>query len=169
MTSPVRKDVHRFFHINVNCIDFDRSLAFYQLLGFEVALDFEGRPGPELSFGERGLGPVLGLPDDCGGRAALLSLSDDVRAMRLDLIEWKTPQLAGVARKNLAQPGVARICLKTTDTESLYVRLITAGHKPYTPPTDITLGGSLMKIFCCEDPDGVVYEFMEFLGFDEQS
>ena len=33
-------DVDRFFHININCSDFERSLAFYQLLGFRVILDF---------------------------------------------------------------------------------------------------------------------------------
>lgn len=169
MTETAQKDVHRFFHVNVNCSDFDRSLDFYRLIGFEIILDFEGRPGPRLSFGERGLGPILGLPDDCDGRAALLSLSDDPRAMRLDLIEWKRPLVASEERKGLAQPGMARICLKARDADSVHGRLIAADHKPYSAPITITLGGSLIKVFCCEDPDGVVIEFMQFLGFDDQS
>ncbi|MGO4841147.1 VOC family protein, partial [Rhizobiaceae sp. 2RAB30] len=83
MAETVKKDVQRFFHINVNCTDFDRSLAFYRLIGFDIILDFDDRPGPSRTFGQVGLGPILGLPGDCDGRAALLSLTDDLRAMRL--------------------------------------------------------------------------------------
>lgn len=169
MAEVSASDVHRFFHINVNCTDFERSLAFYQLIGFEVLLDFERRPGPRRTFGEIGLGPVLGLPEDCDGRAALLTLSDDPLAMRLDLIEWKTPVVPRVPRRNLAQPGVARICLKATDADSVHARLVAAGHVAYSAPTRISLGGSWIKVFCAEDPDGVVMEFMQFLGPDNES
>jgi len=159
-------DVDRFFHINVNCTDFDRSLAFYKLIGFQVILDFATAPGGARSFGEVGLGPVLALPDNCDGRAALLSLSDDRRAMRLDLIEWKTPIVPKRDRENLAQPGMARICLKTTNADAVHGRLAAAGFRTYSPATRISLGGSLIKVFCAEDPDGVVIEFMQFMGVD---
>lgn len=168
MDQRAEGDVERFFHININCTDFDRSLAFYELLGFRVMLDFEKRP-VKRSFGQTGLGPVLGLPDDCDGRAALMTLSDDRGAMRLDLIEWRTPKEANVARRNLAQPGMARICLKASNCDTVYERLRAAGHVTYSEPTQISLGGSLIKVFCCEDPDGVVIEFMQFLGMDENS
>ncbi|WP_170984615.1 VOC family protein [Rhodoligotrophos defluvii] len=170
MATADQKDVHGFFHINVNCTDFERSLAFYRLIGFEVVLDFDNRPGPRRSFGEIGLGPILALPDDCDARAALLSLApDDPRAMRLDLIEWRSPREPNERRRSLAQPGMARICLKTRDAQAVHARLASAGHKPYSPPIRISLGGSLIKVFCVEDPDGVVIEFMEFLGRDPQS
>ncbi len=166
MTATRNGDVEQVFHINVNCSDFDRSLAFYRLIGFEVVLDFATAPGSQRSFGQAGLGPILGLPDDCAGRAVLLALSDDRRAARLDLIEWKTPLVAAKPRKNLAQPGVARICLKTVDADAVHARIVAAGHRAYSPPTRIALGGSLLKVFCVEDPDGVVIEFMQFLGVD---
>jgi catechol 2,3-dioxygenase-like lactoylglutathione lyase family enzyme len=36
--------VKSVFHVNVNVTDFDRSLAFYKLLGFKLVLDLgEGR------------------------------------------------------------------------------------------------------------------------------
>jgi catechol 2,3-dioxygenase-like lactoylglutathione lyase family enzyme len=159
-------DVDHIFHININCSDFDRSLAFYRLAGFEVILDFATAPGSHLTFGEVGLGPILGLPDDCAGRAALLALSDDRRATRLDLIEWKRPIVKAARRENLAQPGIARICLKTSDAEAVHARLAAAGYPAYNKPTELTLGGSLLKVFCVEDPDGVVIEFMQFLGPD---
>ena len=62
MAGPPRKDVQRFFHINVNCTNFAESLSFYQLVGFEKILDFDETSGPVRSFGQAGLGPVLGLP-----------------------------------------------------------------------------------------------------------
>ncbi|WP_158969976.1 VOC family protein [Chachezhania sediminis] len=157
-------DVERFFHINVNCSDFDRSLAFYETVGFRVLLDFEDAPPPRRTFGEIGLGPVLNLPADCDGRAALLTLSDDPRAMRLDLIEWRVPQEEAPPRRTLAQPGMARICLATRDALAVHARLQAAGYDSYSAPVDTALGGSLIRVFCCEDPDGTVIEFMQFLG-----
>jgi glyoxylase I family protein len=142
MADQSPKDVQRFFHVNVNCTNFAQSLSFYQLIGFDKVLDFDDTPGPARSFGQAGLGPVLGLPDDCDGCAALLALSGEGGSTRLDLIEWKRPKVSAERRKNLAQPGIARICLKTSDCDSVYSRLSSAGYVVY----------------------GTVIEFMEFLG-----
>lgn len=158
-TASGAQNVQRFFHINVNCADFDVSLAFYQLLGFRVVLEFDDA----ISFGEAGLGPILRLPDDCDGRAALLALGDQPGAMRLDLIEWKNPVVADGPAPNLARQGFGRICLKVLDSELLHRALVDAGHTPYTRPRRILLAGSDIKVFCVEDPDGVVLEFMEFV------
>jgi catechol 2,3-dioxygenase-like lactoylglutathione lyase family enzyme len=167
MADQPAKDVQGFFHVNVNCTDFEKSLPFYQLIGFEKILDFNDVPGPPRSFGQAGLGSVLGLPDDCDGRAALLALSSDSGSTRLDLIEWRRPRLPLERRKNLAQPGIARICFKTSDCDSVYARLSSAGYVVYSAPTRVHLGGGWIKLFCCEDPDGTVIEFMEFLGRSE--
>ena len=123
-------------------------------------------PGSHRSFGEVGLGPILGLPDNCDGRAALLALSDDSHATKLDLIEWKSPIVHARKRQGLAEPGIARICLKTTDADAVHARLIAAGHHAYSPPIQVSLGGSRIKVFCVEDPDGAVIEFMQFSGVD---
>jgi glyoxylase I family protein len=165
MSAPaVRKDVHRFFHINVNCTDFDRSVAFYEAVGFEIVLDFDNQPGPRRSFGEIGLAPILRLPEDADARACLMALQpEDLSAPRLDLLEWKSPVEPAERRRNLAQPGVARICLKTFDADAVHDRLAALGYEPYTRPILIQMGPSNIKVFCCEDPDGVVIEFMEFL------
>ena len=154
-----RGDVTAFFHINVNCSDFDRSMDFYRLVGFEVVNDFAG----DASFGEVGLGPVLRLPDDCRGRAALMMLKGDARGLRLDLIEWTSPRLPAPPPRSMAQPGVGRICLRTTDAEAVHARLSAAGYLCYTAPARIVLGGSVINVFCAEDPDGTVLEFMEFV------
>lgn len=164
MTSPGHDttehgDVSSFFHINVNCTDFERSLAFYRLIGFEIVNEFSG----DASFGEVGLGPVLRLPEDCAARAVLMKLRGDRHGPRLDLIEWKTPLEPAPPSRTLAQPGIGRICLRTFDAQAVHERLSRAGHICYTPPASIVLGGSVISVFCAEDPDGVVIEFMQFL------
>jgi catechol 2,3-dioxygenase-like lactoylglutathione lyase family enzyme len=113
-------DVHSIFHININCTSFARSLAFYELLGFEIVLDFSDTDAKP--FGEIGLGPVLALPDNCDGRAALLMPKGRRDGPRIDLIEWSSPKVEGQSRANLAQPGVGRICLRTLDADALHAR-----------------------------------------------
>jgi len=160
----VAQNVLQIFHININCSNFERSLAFYQMLGFRQLVDFEetGAAG-RRTFGDKGLGPVLNLPHDCDGRACLLALGDDPRATRLDLIEWQQPRTSAPGPRGMAQTGVARLCLKVRDCNALYRRLVEAGHRVYSPPTLIELVGSREYVFCCEDPDGVVIEFMQFV------
>lgn len=160
--TPADLNTLQMFHININCSDFDRSRAFYELIGFRPLLDF-GADQDLRTFGERGIGKVLGLPDDADGRAMLFALGDNPRSTRLDLIEWKQPRSGPRQRENLTKLGLARICLKVKDCDAIYRRLCGAGFESYTPPTRIELGGSYQIVFCCEDPDGTVMEFMEFV------
>jgi len=39
-TPKARANALQIFHVNVNCSDFDRSLAFYKTIGFREYLDF---------------------------------------------------------------------------------------------------------------------------------
>jgi catechol 2,3-dioxygenase-like lactoylglutathione lyase family enzyme len=160
--SESRANALQIFHINVNCGDFNRSLAFYTLIGFREYLDF-GAIDDGRSFGDIGLGPLFRMPDAIDGRAAFLALSDDKWATRLDLIEWKQPKSQSAGKRTLAHLGVARICLKVRDCAALHAELKAAGHDVYSEPGLIQMGGSRQYVFCCEDPDGVVIEFMQFV------
>jgi catechol 2,3-dioxygenase-like lactoylglutathione lyase family enzyme len=164
---PARDDnAMRVMHVNINCRDFDRSVAFYQLIGFRPYSPVE--PGAPLGvmgrFGEVGLGPVLGLPDNCDGRFMALSFGDEPGGAVLDLIEWTEPRVAAEPRRSMAQPGVARICLKVRSCAEVHQRLVAQGHAVVSPPTSIDLKGYRFNVFCCEGPDGVVMEFMEVLS-----
>lgn len=150
----------QIFHVNLNCRDLDRSRAFYELIGFRVVNDF----GTDAqSFAEIGLPPILRLPEDCDARAVLMALSDDPRATRLDLIEWKRPESEYVAKGDLARIGLGRLCLKVRDCCELHDKLEAAGHEPCSAPLEIVMGGSRQLVFCVDDPDGTVVEFMQFL------
>jgi len=166
MTTPgsaksTRRNALQIFHVNVNCSDFDRSLAFYKLIGFEEVVDFT-KLDDERSFGEIGLGPLFRMPDRIDGRATFLALGDDRWATRLDLIEWTEPKPQPIPKRTLAHLGIARICLKVRDCFELHGKLKAAGYDVYSEPELIRMGGTEQYVFCCEDPDGVVIEFMQF-------
>ena len=155
----------QIFHVNFNCSDLDRSRAFYESIGFKVVNDFSGvsREGASRSFAEIGLAPILNLPPDCDARALLLALTDDARTTRLDLIEWIRPKSTAAPRGDLARIGFGRLCLKVRNAQKIHDSLVAGGWKPYTPPVLIDMGGTRQFCFCCEDPDGIVIEFMQFL------
>lgn len=161
-----QKNALQIFHININCSDLDHSRAFYESIGFKVVNDFAepGADGKARSFAEIGLAPMLNLPADCDARALLLALTDHPRTTRLDLIEWIRPPSSRPTRGDLARIGFGRLCLKVKDCHALHTRLVQDGRTVYSAPVFIDMGGTRQLCFCCEDPDGVVIEFMQFLA-----
>jgi glyoxylase I family protein len=148
------------FHVNVNCTDFERSLAFYQVVGFTVVLDLAGSSASEYRRG-------LGLPTDSRNRAALLMLDpQQPRSARLDLIEWIHRRTHGSAAhrppsSDLAHVGFARIALWTIGLDAEYDRLRSAGIEFISEPVIMPAGDTR---FCCfYDPDGTVLELIEFM------
>ena len=96
--------VRRPFHVNINCTDFQESLAFYEWLGFQVVNDLgEG--------GSKAIQQGLAMTERPVGRAALLQAGDDPRSLRIDLIEWKTPRVEGATPPNLWTVGMSRLAL----------------------------------------------------------
>src|SRR5215475_8316558 len=146
--------IKSIFHININVKDFDRSLAFYQKLGFKVVLNIGEGANPANDKG-------LGIPNSVG-RAALLSLSDDPRATRIDLIEWKQPRTEGAPYPHLYHTGAARIALFTKDVEGEYARLKANGVEMVSEPVTMRFANRAgAKFFCFKDPDGTFLELIE--------
>jgi catechol 2,3-dioxygenase-like lactoylglutathione lyase family enzyme len=142
------------FHVNINVTDFDRSLAFYKMVGFKVVLDIGEGPNPGNDVG-------LNIPNSVA-RAALLSLSDDPRATRIDLIEWKKPRTEGEAPAHLYHTGIARIALFTKNLDEEYQRLKAAGVVMVSEPVVIRFRNKAgAKFFCFKDPDGTFLELIE--------
>lgn len=151
-------------HINVNCSNLERAIAFYELIGFRLSLMPDGTPVGEGggNFGEVGLGPIFRLPEDCRGRFRMLRYGVEENGTVLDLIEWTSPRGAPVKR-TLSQPGFARMCLTVRSCQEIYDKLIAAGHVVYTEPVLVDMGLGRFYVFCCEDPDGTIMEFMQVL------
>lgn len=142
------------FHVNINVRDFDRSLKFYQMLGFKIVLNIGEGPNPANDVG-------LNIPNSVG-RAALLALSDDPRATRIDLIEWKQPKTDGAAYPHLYHTGINRIAFFTKDLDQEYTRLKAAGVEMVSDPVEISAGHKAgARFFCFKDPDGTYLELIE--------
>ncbi|WP_164516639.1 VOC family protein [Minwuia thermotolerans] len=166
MTLPMDRNNLQMFHINVNCSNLDRSVAFYKALGFKVINDFsmdEPADGRDRTIGERtpGLAEILGVDPTARMRAAFLRLGDDARATILDLIEWIEPKPGG-APAHMTQMGMARLCFRVKDCDGAYQAAVAAGAECFTAPTMLAMGGTRQKVFCCYDPDRTILEFQEF-------
>jgi glyoxylase I family protein len=152
--------VKGIYHINVNVTDFERSLAFYQLLGFKIVRDL-GEVGSK--YIERALKITQPV-----GRAVLMQVGDDRRSTRLDLIEWKNPKTEGRAYPHLYHAGMARIALVTDTLRALCDKVKAAnipGVEFFSEPQVIPnrTGGSDLFV-CFTDPDGTVIELIQFGG-----
>jgi glyoxylase I family protein len=146
--------IKSIFHININVKNFERSLNFYKMLGFKVALDLGDGPNKGNDTG-------LNIPNSTA-RAALLTLSDDPRATRIDLIEWKQPQTDGAPYPHLYHSGIARIALFTKNVDEEYARLKANGVEVVSEPVTIRFANKAgAKFFCFKDPDGTFLELIE--------
>ena len=140
----------QIYHLNVNCRNLERSLAFYEMLGFREVINLPERDLP-------GLGPVPRR-----GRAKLLRLGDDPRAPLLDLLEWTVPATLGEPYPHLANVGIARFCLRVKGLDAMVAQLRAAGVQFVDEPCAPALNGINHKFVCFLDPDGTVVEAMEF-------
>ena len=147
--------IQGIFHININVTDFERSLEFYQMLGFKVVADLgEG--------GSQALNAGLRIPDG-RGRAALLMLGEDPHATRIDLIEWKNPKTAGQAYPHLYHVGMARLALKTKNLPQVYEDLKARGVEFFSEPQELNFPNQGRASFVCfTDPDGTILELIDF-------
>jgi catechol 2,3-dioxygenase-like lactoylglutathione lyase family enzyme len=118
--------ISSIFHVNLNCRDFEKSLAFYQALGFTIEMAF-----PEA--GHPAVGKGLGVGEH-RVKGALLKLGDDRDAARLDLLEWISPRNESTASLKLSDPGIVRIALSSTDFEGDVARLQSLGVEFVSDP-----------------------------------
>ena len=144
------------FHININVSNFERSIAFYERLGFRMLRNHDGMRWPDST------GDAVGLPGG-QGRACLMMLGEDERAStRLDLIEWTQP----VSEPREAHPanelGVPRIAIWMRNVADAYERLKAEGVRFITEPTGGSPEGGVRNMVSCRDPDGLIIELIEF-------
>lgn len=144
--------IERIFHLNINCTNLDRSLAFYQLLGFKVILDFrEGMASREMA-------EAFGI-EVANLKGVHIRLGDAAEGTRIDLLEFIEPAPAGQPYPHLYHTGVARVCLKTTNIQRDYADLLGKGVQFLSEPKQ--LPGTEVSIVCFRDPDGTFLELLE--------
>ena len=139
-------------HVNVNCSDFDRSLEFYRLLGFELVAMV-----PETNTRE--VAAAIGLPP-YRVRGGILALPGENTL--IDLLEWQEPRDPAPPYAQLHHLGLARLALRTTDLDADVDELGRHGIEPIGPPAAVPWPGQpTSRIVCLRDPDGTVVELVE--------
>jgi catechol 2,3-dioxygenase-like lactoylglutathione lyase family enzyme len=128
-------EIHGIFHFTINVSNFERSLAFYQQIGFKLLRDNRDVVWP--AFVARNFGMKRAQ-----ARGALLAIGEGAEHTRIDLLEWLEP--------------------KAVDPRAAYEELRAKGvsflSEPFIP--DAALG--IEAVVCCRDPDGLIVEFIEY-------
>ncbi len=141
-------------HININVTDIERSLEFYQRVGFKVMHVFGNRPTDDVSEGMSYAGRQM--------RGAVLSLSDDPRAAtKLELIQWIDPPVEPQSPGSDTRAGVSRIAIRTKHLLAYYRALKAKGVEFLHEPQEIDIVGA-KRFVMFRDPDGTLLELIEF-------
>ncbi|MBI5948153.1 MAG: VOC family protein [Chloroflexi bacterium] len=142
-------------HVNINCSDFERSRAFYQVLGFERLLEVAPTSTPEVAA-------AVGMPP-YALRGALMILRGTGQPLVIDLLEWRDPRDDSPPYRHLYHLGIARVALATDDLDAEMARLKAHGVEFLSEPATVALPGAPVssRFVCFKDPDGTILELVE--------
>lgn len=148
--------LNRLFHIAINSRNLDRSLEFYQRLGFTVLAD---------RLVDNDLVKTAFLVPTGDFRFAHLRLGDDEQATVLDIVEWFNPATAdsGDVPVSQHQSGLTRFSVLTDDTQRVYDELSAAGVEFLTKPESVLTPEGGWKVCLIKDPDNVVVQVTQLL------
>ena len=154
--------IRQWVHANICVRDLERSVPFYEMLGFEKFAD--------QIFGEgartwRGLGL-----DGRRFRAVFMKIPGDRPVPFLDIIQFLDPPTAGEPYPTLHNVGIARLCFEVADIHAAAAHLQANGVELVGPvsPYEIAEGvrpqGVEAQFLCFKDPDGTIIEYAQFAG-----
>jgi len=144
-------DQTRLRHLRITCSDLDKSLAWYEGVGFEVLGSYYLQ---DAGF--------LGIGDPVEARVARLRLPDE--PFEVLLFNWKQPSSHGHHYAEPNHAGLFRCALGVDDTKVWYDKMKAEGWNFDRAPMLVPLTGTPvpdMWICFTSDPDGVPYEFVQ--------
>lgn len=146
-------------HINVHVADLERSIAFYEKLGFSVQFELS-RHKPNF------MTPVAVSPlNQHGGgmvRGAVMSLGDDPRcATKIELIQYVDPAPRARPFKPNCEVGVHRIAIRVKDIDGTVADLRAKGIAIPEDPHEIRTMGGRQRYVLFPDPDETILELIE--------
>jgi catechol 2,3-dioxygenase-like lactoylglutathione lyase family enzyme len=130
-------ELQSVFHFTVSASDFERSLDFYQRLGFQLLRDNRDVVWPQFVADNFGMKRAQ-------GRGSLLGLDAGETQVRIDLIEWR---IIAIRTKNVVAAY-----------EALRARGIDFIREPFHPDPEL----GVEAVVCCTDPDGLIIELIEY-------
>ena len=140
--------IREIIHVNINVTDIERSMAFYEKLGFQVMHIF-GKRGP------KGFEEAMSFE---GGlvRGAVMSLGDHPRAAtKIELLEWLEPPTSSAPDRSAHQAGVARIALRVKNLRDFKETLSAQGVEFEGELREIDVVGA-QRFLLFRDPDGTL-------------
>jgi catechol 2,3-dioxygenase-like lactoylglutathione lyase family enzyme len=143
--------LQRVFHVNICVRDMERSIQFYQGLGFKKANDF--------TLNDPSVGDVLGMKAKTL-RGIFMRLGDDANAPVLDLVQFIDPPTQGLPYPTLNNVGICRIAVTVDDIDKTYEELKAKKVEFVAPLKKIEVGGAKISVVCFKDPDGTVLELL---------
>lgn len=155
--------IRQMVHANICVRDMDRSVPFYELLGFEKFAD-------QIFAEGAGVWRGLGLEANRRFRAVFMKIPGDNPVPFLDIIQFLGPPTAGEAYPTLDNVGIARLCFEVPDIEAAAKHLAANAVEfvgpisPYETAEGVRPEGVEAKFLCFKDPDGTVIEYAQFAG-----
>ncbi len=153
--------IRQMVHANICVRDMEKSVPFYEMLGFEIFADQIFGPGAGVWRG-------LGLDNDREFRAVFMKIPGDNPVPFLDIIQFLDRPTAGEAYKTLDNVGIARLCFEVADIDSVAQLLEANGVEfvgpvsPYETAPGVAPSGVDARFLCVRDPDGTVIEYAQF-------
>ena len=146
-------------HINLHVTDLERSIAFYEKLGWSIMHEI-GRHEPQSQ-------PAVEINDrlEYGGgkvKAVIMTLGDHPKsATKLELMQFVEPAATPKPYKPAHEAGTHRICMRCKDLYGTVQDLEAKGIEFPMKPIEIdTVGAKRFVLF--PDPDDNLLELIEF-------
>jgi catechol 2,3-dioxygenase-like lactoylglutathione lyase family enzyme len=151
--------IYDLAHVNVNCTDIRRSIAFYEKFGFEVV--------HVIAEDTKDLDPTADLMAGAAGyrgshcRGVIMSLGDHPRCWtKLELLQYTQPPTEPEPERSLFQVGYCRMAIRCKDIHAEVERLKSEGVEFECDVETSKTVGTLSYAFA-RDPDGAIVELLE--------
>ncbi len=144
--------LQKLFHVNVCVRDMERSIRFYEGLGFNKVSDF--------TLDDPSVGDALGLKAK-KLRGVFMRLGSDPNSPVLDLVQFLDPPTQGQPYPTLNNVGICRIAFTVDDIDKTYEELKAKNVEFVAPLKKIDgPGGAKIGVVCFKDPDGTILELI---------
>lgn len=143
----------RMYLANITVTDMDRSVAFYQALGFRKISDhIHDNPQIGRMWGIEGFGSLR-----------LVWMRSGHDEPLLDLVQFIDPPTREAPRPAVDRVGLQRLVFRCDDIESLGRRLTEMGAEFVCPPQEIVgHQGKTLTALYFRDPDGTLLEAVSY-------
>lgn len=144
--------LQKLFHVNICVRDMERSVRFYQDIGFNKVSDF--------TLDDPSVGDALGLKAR-KLRGVFMRLGNDANSPVLDLVQFIDPPPQGTPYPTLNNIGICRIAFTVDDIDRTYEELQSKKVDFLAPLKKIDgPGGAKIGVVCFKDPDGTILELI---------